>query len=108
MAFDFDPFSHLDMNFDQVVDAQDLSMYELQQGNGMDLLDLNHDSFIDQHQLDLNNDVHIDSFQPDLNGNTTLDQYEFNHIGTTFNYDLNHDDKVDEMDMALATVLFPK
>ncbi|WP_156290591.1 hypothetical protein [Oceanobacillus salinisoli] len=108
MTFDFDPFSHLDMNFDQVVDATDLEIYELSNENGMDLLDLNHDMAMDQFQSDLNSDGHIDTFQADLNGNGILDQFEFNHMGTNFEYDLNHDDRIDELDMALATTLFPK
>ena len=91
MDFDFDPFSHLDMNFDQIVDANDLQMYEFTNGNGFDLLDLNHDTLLDQYQHDLDFDHQMDSFQADLNGNTMLDKYEFNYIGTTFNYDINHD-----------------
>ncbi|MEH7223208.1 hypothetical protein V7112_05275 [Bacillus sp. JJ1566] len=109
MAFDFDPFSHLDMNFDQIVDASDLQMYEFVNGNGFDLLDLNHDTLLDQYQLDLNLDNQLDSYQADLNGNSILDKYEFQNMGMTdFNYDLNHDGTVDELDKALATTLFPK
>ena len=108
MAFDFDPFSHLDMNFDQTVDGTDLQMYEFANGNGFDLLDLNHDAMLDQFQIDLNLDNQIDSFQADLNGNTMIDQFEFNYMGTIFNYDLNNDGKIDELDSALATNLFPK
>jgi hypothetical protein len=108
MAFDFDPFSHLDLNFDQMVDANDLQMYEFTHGNGFDLLDLNHDNLLDQYQIDLNFDNQIDSFQADLNGNTLIDKYEFNNLGTTLNYDIDQNGKVDEMDMALATNLFPK
>lgn len=108
MVFDLDPFSHLDMNFDQIVDSSDLKLHELNNGNGFDLLDLNHDLLLDQYQLDMNLDNQIDSFQADLNGNNIIDKYEFNNMGTTFNYDINNDNKVDEMDMALATSLFPK
>jgi hypothetical protein len=108
LAFDFDPFSHLDMNFDQTVDGTDLQMYEFANGNGFDLLDLNHDSLLDQYQVDLNLDNQIDTFQADLNGNSIIDHYEFNNLGTNFNYDLNHDHRVDDLDRALATNLFPK
>jgi hypothetical protein len=108
MAFDFDPFSHLDMDFNGLVDESDLQMYELNNGNTFSLIDLNHDSFMDQYQMDLNNDLQIDSYQVDLNHNDIIDKYEFNHMGTSFNYDLNHDGRVDELDSALATAIFPK
>lgn len=108
MAFDFDPFSHLDMNFDQVVDASDLKLYELSNGNGMDLLDLNHDMLLDQFQSDLNSDGEIDVFQADLNGNGVLDKFEFNHMNTTLEYDINDDNQIDELDKALATILISK
>jgi hypothetical protein len=108
MAFDFDPFSHLDMDFNGMVDESDLQMYELSNGHTFSLIDFNHDSFIDQYQMDLNNDLQIDSYQADLNHNGVIDKYEFNYIGTSFNYDLNHDASVDELDRALAATLFPK
>jgi hypothetical protein len=108
MDLDFDPFSNLEMDFDHVVDAHDIQMYEFTNGHGFDLLDLNHDHLLDQYQVDLNLDHQIDAYQADLNGNHILDKYEFNHFGTTLNYDINGDNQVDELDMALATTLFPK
>ncbi|WP_416729759.1 hypothetical protein [Fictibacillus sp. JL2B1089] len=108
MAFDFDPFSHLDINHDQIVDAQDLKMYELTNGNGLGILDLNHDFLADKFQSDLNMDGHSDTFQSDLNNNTIIDQFEFNQMGTLFHYDINHDDKIDDMDKALAITFLSK
>lgn len=108
MALDFDPFSQLDMNFDNIVDESDLKVYELQQGHGIGLEDLSHDLIMDQFQSDLNQDFLIDNFQLDINHNSIIDKYESHYFGASFQYDINGDGKVDHLDRALAMELFPK
>lgn len=109
MAFDFDPFFHLDVDFNGIVDDGDLKIFELQQGHPPFLNDLNHDTipdFLQKH--DINIDGFLDEFQVDIDNNSVIDKFEETQIGTKLAYDLNGDGKVDYLDEALARILFSK
>lgn len=103
--FDFDPFSHLDMNGDLEIDEQDLKLHELQEGYGYSIDDLNHDGVFDKFQNDLNSNFTIDNFEVDFDQNTVIDKYETFHTGSDFKVDLNNDGSVDETDAAMARFL---
>jgi hypothetical protein len=49
-----------------------------------------------------------DHFQVDLSHNHIMDKYELQPLGAKFQYDINGDGKIDEMDSALASYLLPK
>lgn len=106
MAFDIDPFSALDMDFNGEVDAADLKLYELTNHGTYDLNDLDHDMVLDKFDNDLNNDNFIDDFQADLNQNNVIDQFEQNTGLTSFNFDANQDGKIDHIDQALGKSLY--
>jgi len=108
MPFDFDPFAHLDINVDSIIDENDLKMWEVQHGDPPALHDLNHDGIPDKIQPDLSGDGISDKIQIDINQNSVIDKFEKNYMGTKFAYDLNADGTVDHLDEALARVLFPK
>jgi hypothetical protein len=107
MAFDFDPFSHLDIDFNGIVSENDLEFFELQHGHSPILNDLNHDTIPDfLQQLDINIDGILDKFQVDIDNNSVIDKFEETQMGTKLIYDLNGDGKVDYIDEALARILF--
>lgn len=104
MLFDLDPFSALDLDHNLVVDAQDIQLYELQNGI-YGLTDIDHDGIIDKFDFDLNNDSIIDKYQADLNHNGIIDKFEKTIGATKLNCDLNQDGKIDYIDEALAKTL---
>jgi hypothetical protein len=108
MALDFDHFIHLDLNFDGIVDAHELQMYELTHHGDYSLHDLNHDGMMDQFQTDLNHDGFMDQFQVDADHNGIMDKFENNIMGTKLQYDVNHDGHIDSLDLALGKQLFSR
>lgn len=106
MAFDIDPFSTLDMNFDGGVDASDLQQYELINQGTYGLDDIDHDLIMDTVDNDLNNDNFPDEFQVDLDNNNVIDQFEQSTGATSFNYDANQDGKIDHIDQALGKSIY--
>ncbi|EDL63064.1 hypothetical protein [Bacillus sp. SG-1] len=106
MPIDFDPFDTLDLNHDMQVDASDLRAYEFAEHGTYSLNDLDHDMIMDQFDTDLNNDLRMDETQTDLNSNMIMDQYEVSHGPTSFQYDLNHDNRIDALDAALAKSMY--
>ncbi|XKE94009.1 hypothetical protein LG326_12630 [Metaplanococcus flavidus] len=106
MAFDMDPFSTLDVNFDTGVDAVDLQTYELTNHGTYGLDDIDHDMVLDKIDNDLNNDNFADEFQTDLNNNNVIDKFEQNMGMTSLNYDVNQDGDIDYIDQALAKSIY--
>lgn len=109
MPIDIDPFSDLDMNHDLQIDSSDLQMYELAEHGTYSISDVDHDFVMDRFDSDLNNDNDIDQFQADLDNNTVIDKFDTDLSqfgGTEWNYDLNNDGVVDELDRALARAIY--
>lgn len=106
MAFDMDPFSTLDINFDAKVDANDLQSYELINHGNYGLDDVDHDLIMDKIDNDLNNDNFADEFQSDLNNNNVIDKFEQDIGMTSFDYDANQDGKIDYIDQALVKSIY--
>lgn len=108
MAFDFDSLSYLDLDADGLVTEQDINHYGLANGEMFYAMEVSQDMLFDRHSLDFNGNMIVDRYESDFNQNQVIDTIEFKHINTTMNYDLNIDGRIDEIDAALATVLFQK
>ncbi|MGG7622207.1 hypothetical protein [Bacillus coreaensis] len=111
MAFDFDPFTsiELDINKDGVIDGDDIKLLKLQNGLSPDMNDLNNDNMLDQFQkLDFNTDGYMDKFQADLNGNTVIDKFEKQLFGPEMNMDINGDGRIDVLDEILIKEIYAK
>lgn len=108
MAFDFDPFSHLDLNADLEIYEHELKMHHLQEGHGYSIDDLNNDNINDKFQNSLNGNLIPDQFEVDLDKNAVIDQFETLNMGAKLTEDISGDGNVDEADEAVARYLFPK
>lgn len=104
MKMAFDPFAQLDLDFDQVVDVNDLKMYSFKKGFTFSTHDLNFDHINDMYQHDLDLNFQFDDFQADINYNAILDQFDKGQ--TKFNHDINHSNSIDTIDAEIAKVLF--
>mgnify|MGYP003407938141 FL=1 len=108
MSIDFDFFSNLDVNLDDVVDTKELKLEQLKEGKGFTTDDLNHNNIFDKFELDLDMDGNIDTYQAELNVREAITNLEEKLMGVSFEHDINHSNSIDQMDIEIAKIIFNK
>jgi hypothetical protein len=105
VAVDFDFFSNLDVNLDDIVDTDELKLEQLQKGNSFTTDDLNNNGIFDKFESDLDMDGNIDLYQAEINAGAAINHLEEKLIGISFEHDINHSKSIDQMDMEIAKLI---